>query len=170
MTIQNLTVLKKVIKKFKAGLFFISMARWLFLLILILFPLQDVWAWGPMGHRIIGEIAETRLLPEVKTKIWKNFNIKKLSGVANWADAVRKNRSEGPWHYCNIKVSKWTYSKNRDCPDGDCVVRGGPVLLDSIAAKLSYRLIDVTPLVSCYQGHAPDKFLHYCKPHPVFVH
>jgi len=48
--------------------------------------------------------------------------------------------------------------------------RGGPVLLDSFAAKLSYRLIDVMPLVSCYQGHAPDKFLPYCKPPPEFVH
>ena len=48
--------------------------------------------------------------------------------------------------------------------------RGGPGLLDRISAKLSYRLIDVMPHSFCYQGHAPDKFLHYCKPHPVFVH
>jgi hypothetical protein len=75
-----------------------------------------------MGHRIVGEIAEMRLFPEVKTKIRKNFNIKKLSDVANWADQVRKKRSEGPWHYCNIKESERTYEKNRDCPDGACVV------------------------------------------------
>ena len=49
-------------------------------------------------------------------------------------------------------------------------VRGGPGLLDRISAKLSYRLIDVMPHSFCYQGHGPDKFLHYCKPHPVFVH
>jgi hypothetical protein len=135
MTIQNFTVLKNVMKNCKVDLSFIQTAKgsdgnsargnkWVpvFLLILILFPSQDVWAWGPMGHRIVGEIAQTRLLPEVKTKIRKNFNIKKLSDVANWADQVRKKRSEGPWHYCNIKESKWTYEKNRDCPDGACVI------------------------------------------------
>ncbi len=135
MITQNLTVVKNVLKNCTADLSFIAMARWpdinsvlvrkwipVLLSILILSPLQDVWAWGPMGHRIVGEIAETRLLPEVKTKIRKNFNIKKLSDVANWADGVRKKRSEGSWHYCNIEESQWTYEKNRDCPDRACVV------------------------------------------------
>ncbi len=48
--------------------------------------------------------------------------------------------------------------------------RGGPVCLDRFAAKLSYRLIDVTPLSYYYQGHGPDKISFYCKPRPVFVH
>ncbi len=102
----------------------IPVKKWVpvFLLILVLFPSLDVWAWGPVGHRIVGEIAQTRLLPEVETKIRKNFNIKKLSDVANWADRVRNKRSQKTWHYCNIKKSKWTYKKNRDCPGGDCVV------------------------------------------------
>lgn len=48
--------------------------------------------------------------------------------------------------------------------------RGGPASLDRFAAKLSYnRFFDVTPLVSCYQGYAPDKSLLHCKPHPVLV-
>jgi hypothetical protein len=135
MTTQNFAVLKNVIINCNAGLSFIQTAgqtagnsisgnKWVpvFLLILILFPLQDVWAWGRMGHGIVDEIAQTRLLPEVKTKIRKNFNIKALSDVANWADSVRKKRAQGPWHYCNIKESEWTYMKNRDCPDGACVV------------------------------------------------
>lgn len=91
-------------------------------LFMILFPLQDVWAWGPMGHRIVGEIAEMHLLPEVKIKIEKNFNIKKLADVANWADKVRKKRSQGSWHYCNIEKLVRNYNMDRDCPDGACVV------------------------------------------------
>lgn len=89
---------------------------------MILFPLQYVWAWGPMGHRIVSEIAEKHLLPEVKIQIEKNFNIKKLVDVANWADKVRKKRSQGSWHYCNIEKSVRDYNKDRDCPDGACVV------------------------------------------------
>jgi hypothetical protein len=135
MTTQNCAVLRNVMKNCKADLSFILTVRrfadnaisrtlWIsvFLLNLAVFSVDEARAWGAKGHRIVAEIAETYLLPEVKTKIRKNFNIKKLSHVANWADTVRKKRSERPWHYCNIKESEWTYKKNRDCPDGDCVV------------------------------------------------
>ena len=51
------------------------------------------------------------------------------------------------------------------------VNRGGPVLLDSFAAKLSYnRLVDIMLLPSIYEWHAPHKFEPYYKPHHVFVH
>ena len=44
-------------------------------------------------------------------------------------------------------------------------------MLDRFAAKLSYnRLIDVMPLPSIYEWHAPHKFEPYYKPHQVFVH
>jgi hypothetical protein len=135
MTTQNCAVLRNVMKYCKADLSFIltgrrftrnaiSRALWIsvFLLNLFVFSTDETWAWGAKGHRIVAEIAETYLLPEVETKIWKNFNIKKLSHVANWADTVRKKRSERSWHYCNIKESEWTYNKKRDCPNGDCVV------------------------------------------------
>ena len=49
--------------------------------------------------------------------------------------------------------------------------RDGPTSLDRLAAKLSYNwLFDVTPLPSIYQGHTPDKFEPYYKPHQAFVH
>ena len=49
--------------------------------------------------------------------------------------------------------------------------RDGPTSLDRLAAKLSYNwLFDVMPLSSIYQGHAPDKFEPYYKPHQAFVH
>jgi nuclease S1 len=91
-------------------------------LCMIFFPLQNVWAWGPLGHRIVAEIADNHLLPIVKIKIEKNFNIKKLSDVANWADAIKKNRSQGSWHYCNIEESKREYVRERDCHHEACVV------------------------------------------------
>lgn len=135
MITQNCAVLKNVMKYCKADLSIIltgrrfagnatSPALWVpvLLLNLAVFSADEAWSWGAKGHRIVAEIAETYLLPEVKTKIRKNFNIKKLSHVANWADTVRKKRSERSWHYCNIKESEWTYIKKRDCPDGDCVV------------------------------------------------
>lgn len=91
-------------------------------LFLIFFSLQNVWAWGTPGHRIVGEIADSHLLPAVKIKIEKNFNIKKLADVANWADTIKKKRSQGSWHYCNIEDSKRSYDRDRDCFGGACVV------------------------------------------------
>lgn len=133
MTIQNLSVLKNCTKDFKAHLSFSIVDRkkivapihkWIpgIALCMILSSLQNAWAWGPLGHKIVGAIAESHLLPTVKIKIEKNFNIKKLSDVANWADRIKKNRSQGPWHYCNIEESKGSYDRDRDCADGACVV------------------------------------------------
>lgn len=134
--IQNLSVLKNKTRNFKTDLSYSGRApkprehsaafirKWIpsVVLFMIIFPLENVWAWGPMGHRIVSEIAEMHLLPEVKIKIEKNFNIKKLADVANWADEVRKKRSQGSWHYCNIEKSVRDYNRDRDCPDGACVV------------------------------------------------
>ena len=57
------------------------------------------------------------------------------------------------------------YNKTSELPD---TVKTS---LDRLAAKLSYNwLFDVMPLPSIYQGHAPDKFEPYYKPHQAFVH
>jgi nuclease S1 len=91
-------------------------------LCVVLFHSPNVWAWGPPGHRIVAEIAEDHLLPAVKIRIEKNFNIKKLADVANWADAVKKRRTQRTWHYCNIEATERFYRRDRDCSHGACVV------------------------------------------------
>jgi hypothetical protein len=79
-------------------------------------------AWGPDGHRIICEIAERHLLPRTREIIHKNFNIGKMTLVANWADAVKKSpRKPDVRHYTNIEEGSWTYDQTRDCPDKKCV-------------------------------------------------
>ncbi|MFQ5443090.1 MAG: S1/P1 nuclease [Nitrospinales bacterium] len=78
-------------------------------------------AWGPKGHIIVGEIAQMNLLPEVEEKIRKNFNIKKLARVSNWADKVKTKRNQKTWHYTNIAPNSSVYEPERDCPDGRCV-------------------------------------------------
>lgn len=80
-------------------------------------------AWGPQGHRIIAEIAQQRLKPEVRQAILHEFSIKHLADVANWADQIKSKREETrPWHYCNIASGEFLYSRQRDCPVGNCVI------------------------------------------------
>lgn len=99
-----------------------TICSWL-VLILLFVIVPETAAWGPQGHRLIGNIAESRLKPEVKKIILEKFNIKSLAGVSNWADKVRKKHiKEKPWHYTNIKEGHWTYVAERDCPSGACVI------------------------------------------------
>lgn len=93
-----------------------------FLIFFLLFPMNSVSAWGPEGHRIVGEIAQTRLSPKVRNIIRQEFNIKNLADVANWADAVKKrNPKPDLKHYTNIAEGAWTYNQARDCPEKKCV-------------------------------------------------
>lgn len=87
----------------------------------ILYFSQETMAWGPKGHIVVGEIAQMNLLPEVEEKIRKNFNIKNLARVANWADEVKTKRGQKSWHYTNIASKSSVYKPERDCPDGHCV-------------------------------------------------
>ena len=122
---------------------------------MILFPLQDVWAWGPSGHRIVGEIADRHLLPGVKIKIEENFNIKKLADVANWADAVKKRRSQGSWHYCNIEEAARNYVRGRDCPDRACVVEKIREFAHVLKEKRAFQKMEKTPYSPSPQSPSP---------------
>ncbi|MEE8268701.1 MAG: S1/P1 nuclease, partial [Nitrospinaceae bacterium] len=85
-------------------------------------PLQEGLAWGPAGHRIVGHIAEMNLDSEVLKNIRKEFNIKHLANVANWADAIkRSDHKPDVLHYTNIAVNHRTYNQKRDCPRKRCV-------------------------------------------------
>jgi hypothetical protein len=90
--------------------------------LLIAIPLQKGLAWGPAGHRIVGDIAEMNLDPQVLETIRTEFNINHLANVANWADAMKKSdRKPDVLHYTNIAVGHRTYNQKRDCPRKRCV-------------------------------------------------
>lgn len=75
-------------------------------------------AWGPDGHVIVARIAELRLTPEASKKIQALTNGARISdeNFCNWADHVRKDRSEtAPWHYVDIPFDAEKYEPVRDC-------------------------------------------------------
>ncbi len=89
-------------------------------------------AWGPMGHSVIGEIAQSKLLPEAKRKIRQQLQTPSLANVANWADQVKKRRKQKPWHYTNIPEGVLKYDRRRDCPTGDCVTEVIPKMAHTL--------------------------------------
>ncbi len=63
-------------------------------------------AWGQLGHRIVGEIAESYLTSRAKKEIRKILGHESLAMASNWADFIKSNPSFqylGSWHYVNFK-------------------------------------------------------------------
>jgi hypothetical protein len=97
------------------------------LLLLLAAPAR---AFGPLGHRIIGTLAERQLRPEVAGQVAQLLAGEPeptLAGVANWADELRdadpgRGKTTARWHYVNFPRGDCAYAPERDCPDGNCVV------------------------------------------------
>ena len=54
------------------------------------FALRAV-AWGPTGHRVVGEIAQRHLKPRARDAVARLLGGYSLAEVANWADDLRSD-------------------------------------------------------------------------------
>jgi nuclease S1 len=83
-------------------------------------------AWAPVGHQIVGEIADSRLSPAARTRIDALLGTgATLASVANWADEVKRETKTERWHYVDIPLAETKYDAARDCKTketGDCAV------------------------------------------------
>lgn len=64
-------------------------------------------AWGLLGHRIVGEIANSYLSPKAKAAIKEILGDESLAMCANWADFIKSDPSYNylsPWHYVDFKA------------------------------------------------------------------
>ena len=68
-------------------------------------------AWGPIGHRAIGLIADANLSPTAKTGIAQLLNRQTLADVANWADVVKVGPyySATKWYHFDSVPDRVTY-------------------------------------------------------------
>jgi hypothetical protein len=68
-------------------------------------PLQSM-AWGMLGHRVVGEIAERNLSCKAKKQVKKILGTESVAMASNWADFVKSEPSYkylDTWHYINFK-------------------------------------------------------------------
>lgn len=87
-------------------------------------------AWGALGHRLVGALAEDELTADARRQVdalLAGEPEPTLAGVSAWADQLRARdpglgRRSAPWHYVNLAEDGCTYQPARDCPRGDCVV------------------------------------------------
>ena len=111
----------------------IGMARFFFASFLFFVALTTApmaLAWGPVGHRMVAELAAAQLSPDARKQVERLLQGEAdptLAGIANWADNLRENdpdlgKRSARWHFVNLADHDCTYDPPRDCPDGNCVV------------------------------------------------
>ena len=83
----------------------------------------SAWAWGRLGHRVAGRIAEARLTPAAKLAVHDLLDPgQTLADVSTWADEVRRDRPESAtWHYVNVPIAESKYHPRHEDPKGGVV-------------------------------------------------
>lgn len=65
-------------------------------------------AWGSVGHRIIGQVAQDHLTEEARVWLRDQFGVVNLAWEANWADDIRSSQGVKKhlnWHYAHFPES-----------------------------------------------------------------
>ncbi|MXZ75443.1 MAG: S1/P1 nuclease [Gemmatimonadetes bacterium] len=80
-------------------------------------------AWGPNGHRIVGQIAENHLTDAARKGISDLVGRASLAQIGTWADEIKSDPAwdhASPWHYVNAAPGQSIESAKRS-PGGDVV-------------------------------------------------
>jgi hypothetical protein len=109
------------------------------------------WAWGALGHAVIGDIAQRYLRPEVARQLsvllehdlnadGEPSGRTALAQAGSWADEIR-GRPAGlgkeMWHFIDLEVCRTT-DPQQVCPDGQCA----PAQLKRLVGVLQDRHLD----------------------------
>lgn len=81
-------------------------------------------AWGAQGHQVVAKLAQSQLSAPARREVDRLLALEPgetLASISTWADE-RRNPTTAAWHYLNFPRDSCTYDKERDCPDGQCVV------------------------------------------------
>jgi nuclease S1 len=109
----------------------------------------DAFGWGFAGHQAVALLAQLQLNPSTKAKIDRLLAQEpgsSLASISTWADH-NKNRSTAKWHYVNFsRDADCHYVKERDCPDGQCLVEATKVQLKVLSSLTASDQVKLTAL------------------------
>jgi hypothetical protein len=63
------------------------------------------FGWGVLGHRIVGQIAESYLTPKARIAIQKILGGESIAMVSNWADFIKSDSAYQyiyNWHFIDV--------------------------------------------------------------------
>jgi hypothetical protein len=67
------------------------------------------FAWGVLGHRVVGGIAESYLTPKTKAALRNLLGNESVAMASTWGDFIKSDRTYdylSQWHYVNITSGK----------------------------------------------------------------
>ena len=92
------------------------MKRILGAVLVMMAAVSPVWAWGPIGHRLVADVAWDNLTPEAKASVQALLGRESLADVSSWADHyLVGNYQTFYWHFINIPPDATSYNRDRDC-------------------------------------------------------
>jgi hypothetical protein len=105
------------------------------LLIFVTVISWNALAWGPIGHRAIGLIADANLSPAAKAGVAQLLDRKSLADVANWADMVKvgPNYAATKWYHFDSIPDRATYLQSLSAMTPEQKALGG--LIEVIIAS-----------------------------------
>jgi len=80
--------------------------RTVFFLMFLYLPFCSL-AWGVLGHRIVGQVADAYLTKNAKREIFKILGNESVAMASNWPDFIKSDPSYkylDVWHYINLKA------------------------------------------------------------------
>ncbi|HEY4038893.1 MAG TPA: S1/P1 nuclease [Burkholderiaceae bacterium] len=122
------------------------MTRLLASLILVLLS-QAASAWGPLGHRTVGRVAEAMLTPRARAEVARLLADDRgpdrrpsgrtsLAEVSLWADEIRGTDAARPsWHYDNMPACGPVPPERPWCPQQQCATGRIEPLLAQLADR-----------------------------------
>lgn len=91
-------------------------------------------AWGPLGHEVVGELAQRQLDPAARAEVARLLRAERgasLRSIAAWPDQLQDDptrsalwRATRSQHYVNFRGPDCAYVPPRDCRDGQCIIAG----------------------------------------------
>lgn len=81
------------------------------------------FAWGPLGHRVVGEIAQRHLCASSAKEAAALLDGESLAEASTWADDIRgqsEMRYTLPWHFVSLPPMQ-NYADSEKNPAGDTV-------------------------------------------------
>ncbi len=95
-------------------------------LLVVLETPPPVWAWGPLGHRIIARLAERNLNPKARMAVAVLLDEgESIADSATWADEhLSELPKTGPWHYIDVPLDEPRYDGkfSGEAPEKGCIV------------------------------------------------
>ena len=116
-------------------------------------------AWGPVGHRTVGLVAEDHLNQQARRAVSRLLGRETLASVASWADAMRGQGKyrQTSWYHIEKIPDDWTYLQNLRAQSDTQKKKGG------IVAAILYgrELLRIAKAPQAEQADALKFMVHF---------